>query len=125
MSNKIFDERRWSTRYFREQEDTFVNFIAAFVPAIIAFAMVGAAVYLMITAPATPLPNFLANSLTMILGYYFGIGIAQCHNDEGGIGSRIAHVGSGRCGYWRLTRIGSHAQGHSPSGWTERERLVI
>lgn len=58
MSNKIFDERRWSTRYVREQEDTFVNFIAAFVPAIIAFAMVGAAVYLMITAPATPLPNF-------------------------------------------------------------------
>lgn len=61
-----------------------MNFIAAFVPAIIAFAMVGAAVYLMITEPATPLPNFLGNSLTMILGYYFGIGIAQCHHEKGG-----------------------------------------
>lgn len=48
MPNKIFDERRCSTRYFRKQEDTFVNFIAAFVPAIIAFAMVGAAVYLIL-----------------------------------------------------------------------------
>jgi hypothetical protein len=84
MPNKVSDERRWLIRSFREQEDTFVNFIAAFVPAMIAFAMVGAALYLMITAPATPLPNFLVNSLTMILGYYFGIGIAQCHNDKGG-----------------------------------------
>ena len=84
MPNKTSNERRRLTRFFGEQEDTFVNFIAAFVPAIIAFAMVGAAVYLMITTPATPLPDFLVNSLTMILGYYFGIGIAQCHNENGG-----------------------------------------
>jgi hypothetical protein len=53
-------------------------------PAIIAFAMVGAATYLLITAPAAPLPDFLVNSVTMILGYYFGIGIAQSRSDKGG-----------------------------------------
>jgi formate/nitrite transporter FocA (FNT family) len=83
-TRKSSSVRRWSALRLREKEELFVNFTATFVPAIIALAMVGAAIYLMITAPAAPLPDFLGNSVMMILGYYFGIGIAQCHTDKGG-----------------------------------------
>ena len=61
-----------------------MNFTARFVLAIIALAMVGSAIYLMITALFASMPDFLGNSVTIILGYYFGIGIAQCHTDKGG-----------------------------------------
>ncbi len=53
------------------------EFILLVVPAIIAFTMVGSAVYMMIYIPDQKVPEFLVNSLTTILGYYFGVGVVK------------------------------------------------
>ena len=52
-------------------------FITFGVPAMIALAMVGASIFIVIDYPDRAIPDFLVNSLTTILGYYFGVGIAK------------------------------------------------
>jgi hypothetical protein len=52
-------------------------FIMLVVPAIITIAMVGAAIFITINHPDQTIPDFLVNSLTTILGYYFGVGVAK------------------------------------------------
>lgn len=52
----------------------FRDFVLLVVPAIIALAMVGTSVYLMVWTDKE-IPAFLVNSMTTILGYYFGIGV--------------------------------------------------
>jgi hypothetical protein len=47
------------------------------VPAVIALAMVGSAIYIMINFPDRDVPSFMVNSLTTILGYYFGVGVSK------------------------------------------------
>jgi hypothetical protein len=53
------------------------DFVLLVVPAIIALAMVAAAIYLMVYLPDRKIPDFMVNSLTTILGYYFGVGVAK------------------------------------------------
>jgi hypothetical protein len=53
------------------------DFVLLVVPAIIALAMVAAALYLIVYAPDREVPVFVVNSMTTILGYYFGVGISK------------------------------------------------
>jgi hypothetical protein len=53
------------------------EFILLVVPAIIALAMVAAAIFMMVYHPDQKVPDFMVNSLTTILGYYFGVGVAK------------------------------------------------
>lgn len=56
------------------------DFVLLIVPAIIALAMVAASIYLMIWTDKE-IPAFLVNSMTTILGYYFGVGVASTANN--------------------------------------------
>jgi len=47
------------------------------VPAIIALSMVAAAIFIMVVHPDQKIPDFMVNSLTTILGYYFGVGVSK------------------------------------------------
>lgn len=53
------------------------EFVLLVVPAIIALAMVGSAIFMMIYHPDKEIPAFMVNSLTTILGYYFGVGVSS------------------------------------------------
>jgi hypothetical protein len=53
------------------------NFMLLVVPAIIALTMVTSAVFITIYHPDQTIPEFLVNSFTTIMGYYFGIGAAK------------------------------------------------
>jgi formate/nitrite transporter FocA (FNT family) len=63
------------TAEYTQKEDRVLNFLASFVPAIIALVMVGAAVFMAIIGSAVP--DFFVNMVWMILSYYFGIGIGS------------------------------------------------
>lgn len=52
----------------------FRDLVLTVVPAIIALVMVASSVYLMIWTDKE-IPPFLINSMTTILGYYFGMGV--------------------------------------------------
>ena len=58
------------------------EFSLLFVPAVIAFAMVGSVLYIVITDPGRPVPELLTNSIATILGYYFGIGVTAGANEK-------------------------------------------
>ena len=48
------------------------QFILLVVPAIIGLGMVGSALYITIYSPTQQIPPFMLDSMTTILGYYFG-----------------------------------------------------
>lgn len=51
------------------------------VPAVIALLIVGAIVYTFINDPTAEIPEAMANALTLILGYYFGVGASGRINE--------------------------------------------
>jgi hypothetical protein len=53
------------------------EFVLLVVPAIIALSMVAAAIFMMVNHTEQKIPDFMVNSLTTILGYYFGVGVAK------------------------------------------------
>jgi hypothetical protein len=53
---------------------TFTLFI---VPAIIALTLVTSVLFMVVNHPDQKIPDFLINSLTIILGYYFGVGAGK------------------------------------------------
>ncbi len=53
------------------------EFILLVVPAIIALSMVAASIFVMVNHPDQKVPEFMVNSLTTIIGYYFGVGVAK------------------------------------------------
>jgi hypothetical protein len=53
------------------------GFVLLTVPAVIALSMVASAIFIMIYHPEQKVPDFMINSLTIILGYYFGVGAAK------------------------------------------------
>jgi hypothetical protein len=53
------------------------DFVLLVVPAVIALAMVAASIFIMIYHPERDVPAFMVNSLTTILGYYFGVGVSR------------------------------------------------
>ncbi len=53
------------------------DFVLLVVPAIIALSMVAAAIYIVLNFTGRDIPGFMVNSLTTILGYYFGFCVAK------------------------------------------------
>jgi hypothetical protein len=48
------------------------GFVLLVVPAIIGLSMVGSAIYITMYNPTQTIPQFMVDSMTTILGYYFG-----------------------------------------------------
>jgi hypothetical protein len=70
-SNGQIDERPFT------RQTQMKNFTLFIVPALIALAMVSSAIFIAIGHPGQNVPDFMINSLTMILGYYFGVGAGK------------------------------------------------
>ena len=53
------------------------EFATIIVPAVVGLAVIGAWLFLVIQHPDQKVPDLMVNSVTTILGYFFGVGVGK------------------------------------------------